>query len=63
MIYTPGSYPIGRVVFVDGKEVKACFFADTTKGVARFYRQPLRVDKHGKRALSYTLRGVIEVTS
>lgn len=62
MIYTPGSIPAGRFVFVDGKEVNACFFADTTKGVVKFYRMPLRVDKHRKRALSYTLRGVVEVT-
>ncbi|MBK5203856.1 MAG: hypothetical protein JJD98_00155 [Polaromonas sp.] len=61
MIYTPDSYPRGRLVFVNEKEVKACFYADTTRGIARCYLQPFRPDKHKKRILSKTLRGAVRV--
>jgi len=50
-----------RDVFVNGKRVAACFYADTRKGVVKAYRKPYKIDKHRKRALSYTLHGDVEV--
>lgn len=50
-----------RRVLVDGQVVEQVFYADTRKGVVRYYVKPLRVHKHGKRAISRTLRGKVEV--
>lgn len=50
-----------RDVFVNGKLVKHVFFADTRKGVVRYYPNPLRLDKWGRRILSKTMRGKVEV--
>ena len=33
-----------RVVLVDGRPVERCFYADTQRGIARCYRQPLKLD-------------------
>ncbi|WP_169050317.1 hypothetical protein [Stenotrophomonas maltophilia] len=48
-------------MLVDGQVVEQAFYADTRKGVVRYYVKPLRVHKHGKRAISRTLRGKVEV--
>ena len=50
-----------RDVFVNGKKVEACFYANTKKGVVKAYRKPYKIDKHRKRALPYTLHGDVEV--
>ena len=50
-----------RRVLADGRVVEQVFYADTRKGVVRYYVKPLRVHKHGKRAISRTLRGKVEV--
>lgn len=62
-IHTPEDGRGGRHVFVNGKLLKYCFYADTKRGVARAYRYPYRLHKHRKRALSRTLRGSVEVRS
>lgn len=48
-------------MFVDGKEVQKCFYADTRRGIADCFRVPLKPDKWKKRALSYRLRGAVTV--
>jgi hypothetical protein len=61
MIYTQDSSPLCKAVFVDGKLADKCFYADTKRGIARVFIYPFRIHKHGKRALSKTLRGTITV--
>ena len=46
---------------VNGRRIDAVFYVDLRKGLIRAFRQPIKVDKHKKRALTYTLRGKIEV--
>ena len=60
-IHTPDDGRGPRDVFVDGKMVDRVFFADTKRGIIRAYKYPLRLDKWRKRALSKTMRGVVEV--
>jgi len=60
-IHTPKDGRGPRDVFVNGKLVAQVFFADTRRGIVRAYRSPLQIDKSGKRLLSETLRGVVEV--
>lgn len=50
-----------REVFLNGKPLKYCFFADTKKGKARCYRHPFTTDKYKKRLLSKTVRGEVSV--
>lgn len=50
-----------RKVLVDGNVVEQVFYADTRKAVVRYYMKPLREHKRGKRAISRTLRGKVEV--
>lgn len=50
-----------RDVFVNGRKVEGVFYADTRRGIARAYRQPLQLDRWKKRALSYTIRGDVVV--
>lgn len=50
-----------RKVVVNGTVVEQVFYVDTRKGIVRFYEKPLRIHKHGKRAISRTLRGKVEV--
>jgi hypothetical protein len=60
MIYTPENAPPGLRVLLDGKFVKHVFSADSNKGIIKSYRHPFKVDKHGKRCLSKTQRGIVE---
>ncbi len=60
-IHTPDDGRKYRNVFVNGQQVTQCFYADTKRGIAKCYREPLKVDKYGKRALSKTLRGNVVV--
>lgn len=60
-IHTPDDSRGRRRVYVDGVLIEAVFYADTKRGIVRAYRQPLRLDKHRKRLLSYVLRGIVTV--
>lgn len=50
-----------RVVWLNGRRVKGAIYADTKRGIIRAYRLPLKIDKHNKRCLTYTLRGAVRV--
>ena len=50
-----------RDVFVNGKRVELCAYADTERGIARIHRIPSRLDKHKTRYLTKTIRGHVEV--
>lgn len=50
-----------RRVLLDGREVKRVVYADTHKGVLRYYPDPIRIHKHGKRAIVKTRHGRVEV--
>lgn len=50
-----------RTVYLNGAEVKRCIYADTHKGLVRFYGDPYKVHKYGKRLIHRTKRGVVEV--
>lgn len=61
-IHFPGDgRPLNRDVYVNGRLVKNCKYADTKKGIADVYRFPLRTDKYRKRVLTKRLHGTIEV--
>ena len=60
-IYEVDSYPRVKRVFVDGVEVKNAFYADTKKGFVRHFDDPIKIHKHGKRAISRTLHGAVTV--
>lgn len=64
MIYTVGNTSaIGRVakVFVNGNEVDKAFYADTEKGIVKYYPAPFRVNKRTEEIYSRTLRGKVTV--
>ncbi len=48
-------------VFLNGKKVDHCIYADTKKGKVVFYPQPYKVHKHRKRLISKTLHGNVTV--
>ena len=50
-----------RHVWLDGELLKAVVYADEKRGMVRCLRQPLQLDKHGKRCLSFVLRGKVVV--
>lgn len=47
------------LVLLDGKEVRNVLAANRRKGVLRVCHSPAKLDKHKKRLLSYTLKGVV----
>jgi len=65
MIYTvsnTAAIGIRARVFVNGNEVAKAYYADTTRGIVRFYPQPLRFKKPERdRAYSRTLKGSVTV--
>jgi hypothetical protein len=61
VIHTPEDGRGLRKVFVNGREVPGCFYADDKVGLARRYRYPLRLDRWKKRVLSRTVRGAVRV--
>lgn len=53
---------IGKVtVKLNGKTVKKCIFADDKKGAVEYYLNPLRLDKHGDRAITQRRRGKVQI--
>jgi len=50
-----------RLVMVDGKPVEKVFYADTRKGVVRYFATPMRLHKRRKRAIERTKRGKVEI--
>ncbi|HDS1307959.1 TPA: hypothetical protein ACOENG_004301 [Stenotrophomonas maltophilia] len=50
-----------RRVLLDGREIRKVVYADTRKGVVRYYPEPVRIHKHGKRAVMKTKHGKVEV--
>lgn len=65
MIYTvANTLAIGKYarVFVNGNEVAGAFYADTEKGIVRFYPQPARIKKPERGQIyTRTLRGKVTV--
>ncbi len=53
--------PRNRQVFLNGKQIYGVVYADTRRGIVRFVRYPIKLDRWGKRVLTRTLRGVVEV--
>lgn len=60
-IHTAGDGRGYRNVYVNDRLVEMAEYADERRGIVRAYRQPLKIDKHGKRALTYTLHGNVRV--
>lgn len=50
-----------RIIFVNGNKIDRVFYADTEKGVVKFYPQPTRVHSNGVEAYSRELRGKVTV--
>lgn len=64
MIYTVGNTSaIGRIakVSVNGNIASNTFYADTEKGIVKYYPEPIRVNKRTGKAYSRTLRGKVSV--
>lgn len=60
-IHTPYDGRGIRDVFVDGELVKYVTYADTKRGKVVVYRHPLKLDKYGRRAMTKTIYGRVEV--
>lgn len=64
-IHRVGDRPGRFNVYLDGKRLSRCFFADTKRGIADVYATDktghVKVDKHRKRALTKRYRGKVEV--
>lgn len=58
-IHTPGDGRGPRNVFVNGNKIGKVFYADTEKGLVKFYPQPVRVHRNGLEAYSRELRGTV----
>jgi len=50
-----------RRVYVDGKLVERVVYADTRRGIVRYYPFPLRLNKTGERFIVRTRRGKVRV--
>lgn len=63
MIYVPGTYESYgiKAILVNGKIIKHVFYCDDKKGLVKYYPFPFRLHKHGKRVISKTVRGIVEV--
>lgn len=48
-------------VYLDGTLIKNVVSANRKKGRIKVAYEPLRVDKHGKRVLTHTLRGHVQI--
>lgn len=62
-IHQPGDGRGPRKVLLNGKPVERVVYADTRRGIVRYIRFPLRVDKHQKRCIQRTRRGKVEVVA
>lgn len=45
----------------NGVKLNNCFYADDEKGIVKFYDDPPKKHKHGKRLISRTRKGVVKV--
>lgn len=64
MIYTIGNTSaIGLIakVAVNGNVVDKTFYADTEKGIVKYYPEPVRMNKRADEVYSRTLRGNVTV--
>lgn len=64
MIYTVGNTSaIGRIakVAVNGNVVDKTIYADTEKGIVKYYPEPTRINKRSGEVYSRTLRGKVTV--
>ncbi|ENM3904709.1 hypothetical protein EFU53_003287 [Vibrio cholerae] len=50
-----------RKIFVNGNEVHCCVWADTAKGIVKYYPHPVRVKKGTDEIYTRTLKGVVTV--
>lgn len=48
-------------VFLNGKKLDHCIYADTKKGKVVFFPQPLKVHKHKKKVICKTRYGQVTV--
>lgn len=64
MIYTvenTSAIDLIAKVYVNGNLVDKVFYADTEKGIVKYYPAPLRVNKRAGEMYSRTLRGKVTV--
>ncbi len=60
-IHTPDDGRGLRDVFLNGKLINTAFYANTRAGFVRVFRKPFKLDRWGKRLLTRTLRGRVDV--
>lgn len=66
-IYTAENTALGKIgpcdVFVNGNKIYNAFFADTEKGIVRYYPDPCRIKKGADYLYSRKLTGTVSVVS
>lgn len=60
-IHTPTDGRKPRNVYLNGVLIKRVVYADTKRGLVRITDSPVKIHKHGKRIITRTMRGVVEV--
>lgn len=60
-VHVPGDGRGPRQVYVDGRPVMRVVYADTRRGIVRYYDDPPKMDKRRKRIIVRTRRGVVTV--
>lgn len=60
-VHTGGDGRGARDVFLDGTLINDVMYADTKRGIVRITTRPIRLDRFGKRVITKTLRGTVEV--
>lgn len=50
-----------RRVLLNGVEMENVLYADTRRGIIRYFPRPLKIDKYRKRIIQRTKHGKVEV--
>ncbi|MCH4563346.1 hypothetical protein MKP05_09410 [Halomonas sp. EGI 63088] len=61
MIYTVENRGRPVRVFVNGNEVRKAIYADTERGIVRYYPEPIRIKRGTDEVYTRTLRGQVTV--
>ena len=60
-VHTPDDDRGQRRVLLDGKELRNVIYADTHRGIVRFYDDPPKVQEGGDSFIEHERHGVVEV--
>lgn len=60
-VHVPSDGRGNRKVLLNGKELRNVVYADTERGVVRFFDEPPKMHKRKRRIITRTRHGVVEV--